>query len=108
MEDTEEGLETAEESQAAPTPPDAPADHGEGQPNEDTPNIQAKCSQCDEETIQREPITPIASGDETIQAWPSLEDVRNAPGDLVEWGGDRLEDLGEGIKWLDFLRSWLI
>jgi len=89
MDDTEEGLETTEESQASPTPPDAPTDNGEGQPNEDTPNIQAKCSQCDEETIQREPITPIASGDETVQAAPEWMEATG------EWLGDRGQDIVE-------------
>ncbi|WAL60099.1 eCIS core domain-containing protein [Thermocoleostomius sinensis] len=87
MEETEESVETTEEPQAAPPPPDAPTDNGDGQPNENTPNIQAKCSQCEEETIQQDPITPIASGDETVQAAPEWMEATG------EWLGDRGQDV---------------
>lgn len=60
------------------------------------PDIQAKCSKCEEETIQRQTITPLTSEDEIVQtySWDEFKnDVSSGAEAGLEWLGDRAEDI---------------
>ncbi|MEB3358291.1 MAG: DUF4157 domain-containing protein [Synechococcales bacterium] len=71
-----------------------------------SPDVQAKCSQCEsEETIQRQSISPLNSGDSTIQTdviqdglgllGSGIDRGLEAGADGLDWAGDRAQDAGE-------------